>query len=111
MQHSKQNQPEPQPLHALNASEIVANLARLEGWRLGGDGDAVCIEKDFAFTGFAETVAFVNAVAWIAQRADHHPELLVRFGRCAVRWRTHSVAGISQRDFDAARQVDALLAA
>ena len=110
MQHLKPKQPEARASRALNASEVVANLAQLEGWRLGGDGDAAGIERTFAFAGYAETIAFVNAVAWIAQRRDHHPELTVRFRDCTVRFRTHSVAGISKLDFDAARQVDALLA-
>lgn len=111
MQDSTQNRPEAQAVRALNASEIVANLARLDGWRLGGDGDAAGIEKTYPFGGYPETIAFVNAVAWIAQRRNHHPQLTVRWADCTVRYRTHSVAGISALDFDAARQVDALLAA
>jgi len=93
---------------ALTATEVVANLAKLEGWCLSGDGAAVAIEKTFPFADYAHTMAFVNAVAWQAQAQQHHPELLVQFDRCVVRYRTHEVAGISRADFDAAAAVDAL---
>ena len=55
-------------------------------------------------------LAFANAVAFIAQRQDHHPELVVRYGQCIVRYNTHDVGGISDTDFDCAAQIDALLA-
>ena len=54
-------------------------------------------------------MAFVNAVAWIAHREDHHPDLAVSYNRCTVRLNTHSVGGISRNDFICAAQVDALL--
>jgi len=94
---------------ALKATEIVASLAKLEGWCLSGDGSDVAIEKAFFFTDYAQTMAFVNAVAWSAQANHHHPELLVQFGRCVVRLHTHDVAGLSQADFDSATRVDALI--
>ena len=94
----------------MGASEIVANLAQLDGWKLSGDGDSVAIEKTFSFAGYFETIAFVNAIAWIAQRADHHPDLSVHYDRCVVQYRSHDVRGISMRDFESAKQVDALFA-
>jgi 4a-hydroxytetrahydrobiopterin dehydratase len=94
---------------ALTATEIVANLAKLEGWTLTGDGAAVAIEKTFTFTNYYQTMAFVNAVAFIAHVQDHHPDLSVHFNRCVVRFNTHDVLGISVTDFDCATQVDALL--
>ena len=78
------------------------------GW-LSGDGADVAIERTFQLAGFLETMAFVNAVAYIAQRHNHHPELRVSFNRCSVRWQTHDVHGISQADFDCAARVDALV--
>ena len=54
-------------------------------------------------------MAFVNAVAWVAHVEDHHPELLVSYGGCRVRFNTHSVGGISVNDFICAAKVDALL--
>ena len=55
------------------------------------------------------TMAFVNAVAWIAHREDHHPDLLVSYNRCTVRFNTHSVGGLSINDFICAAKVDGLL--
>lgn len=95
---------------ALTATEVVANLAKLEGWKLTGDGAAVAIEKTFTFANYYETISFVNAVAFIANAQDHHPDLSVHFNRCVVRFNTHDVGGLSMTDFDCAALVDALLA-
>lgn len=94
---------------SLTATEIVANLAKLEGWTLTGDDTAVAIEKTFSFANYYETISFVNAVTFIAHLQDHHPDLSVHFSRCVVRFNTHDVGGISITDFDCAAQVDALL--
>lgn len=94
---------------ALTATQIIAKLTLLPSWKLSGDGADVAIEKTFHLPGFLETMAFVNAVAYIAQRRNHHPELRVSFNRCSVRWNTHDVQGISMADFDCAAQVDALV--
>ena len=94
---------------ALTATEVVAGLVKLEGWTLTGDGPAVAIEKTFAFANYYETLSFVNAVAFIANKQDHHPDLSVHFSRCVVRFNTHDVGGISMTDFDCAALVDALL--
>lgn len=95
-------------VRALKATEIVANLAKLEGWTLSGNGDTLAIEKPFGFANYYQTVAFVNAVAFIAHAEDHHPELLVQARQCLVRWRTDDVNGISTADFACAKRVDAL---
>lgn len=95
---------------SLSATEIVAGLARLEGWTIDGDGCAIAIGKNFRFNNYFETIAFVNAVAMIAHRQDHHPDLSVHFNRCEVRFNTHDVGGISATDFECAAQIDALLA-
>jgi 4a-hydroxytetrahydrobiopterin dehydratase len=94
----------------MSATEIVASLARLDGWKLTGDGKNVAIEKAFTFANYFETIAFVNALAWVAHRQDHHPDLSVHFDRCVVRFNTHDVGGISSTDFDCAAQADALVA-
>jgi 4a-hydroxytetrahydrobiopterin dehydratase len=94
---------------ALTATEVVANLAKLEAWTLTGDGAAVAIEKTFDFANYYETISFVNAVAFIANKQDHHPDLSVHFSRCVVRFNTHDVGGISMTDFDCAALVDGLL--
>ncbi|QDL36952.1 4a-hydroxytetrahydrobiopterin dehydratase [Rhodoferax sediminis] len=100
-----------QTRRALSATEIIARLAALEGWKLSGDGAAVAIEKTYTFANYYETISFVNAVAFIANAQDHHPDLSVHYNRCVVRFNTHDVGGISVTDFDCAAQIDALLGA
>lgn len=95
---------------ALSATEIVTELAATQGWALDGDGAGVAITKTFGFANYFETIAFVNAVAWIAHAQDHHPDLSVHYDRCVVRLNTHDVGGISATDIECARQIDALLA-
>jgi 4a-hydroxytetrahydrobiopterin dehydratase len=93
---------------ALSATQVIAKLAHLDGWKLFGDGDHVAIEKTFQFPGYLQTMAFANAVAFIAEAQQHHPELLIHHQRCSVRWNTHDVQGISADDFACAAKVDAL---
>lgn len=103
------------PIHqnrrALSATEIVTQLSQLngeqpQGWRLI-DGS---LEKTFSFKNFHETMGFTNAVAFIANAEDHHPDLALSYGKCTVRFNTHDVNGISASDFFCASKVDALLA-
>lgn len=99
---------------ALTATQIIAKLAHLEGWRLsGGDegGLALAIEKTYIFADYFETIAFVNALAFVAHAQDHHPDLSVHYNRCVVRFNTHDVGGISQTDMDCATQIEAFLPA
>lgn len=102
------------PIHqnrrALSATEIVSQLSKLNGeqplgWRLIDDA----LEKSFSFKNYYETMSFVNAVAFIANTEDHHPDLAVSYSRCTVRFNTHDVNGISASDFFCASKVDALL--
>jgi 4a-hydroxytetrahydrobiopterin dehydratase len=95
---------------ALNPAEVVTRLAQLDGWKLSGDGADAQIEKTYSFPDYYETIAFVNAIAFIANRRDHHPDLSVHYGKCVVRFNTHSARGITELDFECAAQVDALLA-
>ncbi len=74
-----------------------------------GDGADLAIEKTFPFPGYLQTMAFANAVAFIAESSEHYPELLVQSQQCSVRWNTREVQGISAADFACAAQVDALL--
>ena len=92
------------------ATQIIASLAQLEGWKLSGDGTDLAIEKTYAFANYLETMGFVNAVAFMAERQDHHPEMLVTYNRCTLRWNTHDVGGISVTDFECAAAADALVA-
>jgi len=98
------------PRRALTATEIVTRLAAAPGWKLTGDGEDVAIEKTFTFANYYETISFVNAVAFVANAQDHHPDLSVHYNRCVVRFNTHDVKGLSETDFECAAQVDALIA-
>lgn len=80
-------------------------LAALPGWAQVADR----IAKTYRFANYHETVAFVNAVAWIAHRADHHPDLSVHYNRCVVSWSTHDVGGITSNDLTCAARVECLL--
>lgn len=100
-----------QPRRAMTATEIVAKLAQLEGWKLTGDGTDVAIEKTYGFANYYQTIAFVNGIAMVAHVQDHHPDLSVHYNRCVVRLNTHDVKGLSGSDFDSASRIDALLLA
>jgi len=91
---------------ALQASEVAAQLSVLPDWKLVQGA----IARSFSFADYYETIAFVNALAWVAHAADHHPDLAVGYNRCEVRFRTHSVDGISDNDFICAAQADAIYA-
>ncbi len=82
-------------------------LAQLQHWQLTTDGKQ--IYKNFQFKGFYRTMAFVNAVAWIAQQENHHPDLEVSYDHCLVRFTTHALAGLTENDFICAAKVDGLL--
>jgi 4a-hydroxytetrahydrobiopterin dehydratase len=98
------------PRRPLTPTEIVTRLAELPGWKLAGDGPDIAIEKTYTFASYDETIGFVNALAFVANRMDHHPDLSVHYGRCVVRFSTHSLKGLSETDFECARAADALLA-
>jgi 4a-hydroxytetrahydrobiopterin dehydratase len=91
---------------SMSDADVSAHLALVPGWALV-DG---AIEKSFGFPDFHRTMAFVNALAWIAHREDHHPDMAVGYSRCTVRFSTHSVHGISLNDFICAAKADRLLA-
>lgn len=91
---------------ALELSAVQGFLAALDGW--SSDGRA--IEKTWQFRDHYETMAFVNAVAWISHREDHHPELTVGYAQCRVRYWTHAIGGLSENDFVCAAKVDRLSA-
>jgi 4a-hydroxytetrahydrobiopterin dehydratase len=89
----------------MDADQIAQHLAQAVGWTLVDSA----LQKGFDFADYHRTMAFVNAVAWVAHVEDHHPDLAVSYNRCTVRFNTHSVGGISINDFICAAKVDALL--
>ncbi len=92
----------------LSGSERDALLAQVPGWTTNTAADA--ISRTFDFADYYETLAFVNALAWIAHREDHHPDLEVSYNRCRVHLRTHSINGLSRNDFICAAKISALYA-
>ena len=89
-----------------NAQQAVEMLAQLKGW-IVEDRKLV---KLYAFRNYHETMAFVNALAWISHREDHHPDLLVGYNKCRVEYSTHAIGGLSENDFICAAKADALFA-
>ena len=77
---------------------------QLDGWTLAGS----VISKTYSFKNYYQTMAFVNATAWISHREDHHPDLAVGYNQCRVTYWTHAVNGLSENDFICAAKCDAL---
>lgn len=84
--------------------EIDKLMKELEGWKQFDH----LISKTFRFKNYYETMAFVNATAWISHREDHHPDLKVTYNSCQVEYTTHAISGLSENDFICAAKVDAL---
>lgn len=96
--------PPPAGTAPLTPAQIKTGLARLPGWEYADR----TISKTFSFDDYAATIAFANAVAGIAEREDHHPEMLVGYDKCRVAYHTHSIGGISQNDLVCAAAIEAL---
>lgn len=92
----------------LNLESARNFLETLSGWEPDGS-DPKSISRAFTFKNFHETMAFVNAVAWIAHTEDHHPDLEVGYNTCKITWSTHSVGGLTENDFICAAKVSRLL--
>ena len=92
------------PLDAGQARSMLTGLDK--GWRI--TDDAKSLRRAFAFEDFHRTMAFVNALAWIAHAEDHHPDFEVGYNYCRVVFTTHSVGGLSENDFICAAKIDAL---
>jgi len=87
------------------AAQTKDMLGQLKGW-IVEDGKLV---KVYPFTNYYQTMAFVNALAWISHREDHHPDLAVGYNKCRVEYSTHAIGGLSENDFICAAKCDALL--
>ena len=92
--------------HKLTQARIRELLPDIPGWELAEDGHALV--KTFRFDDYYRTMAFVNALAFVANREDHHPDLSVHYDRCVVRYSTHDVGGLSENDFICAAKADIL---
>lgn len=88
----------------LPPAEAAALLKHLPGWALENGA----IAKTYQFKEHYQTMAFVNAVAWISHRENHHPDLAVGYNTCRVAYVTHAINGLSENDFICAAKVDKL---
>jgi 4a-hydroxytetrahydrobiopterin dehydratase len=88
----------------LTEQQIKPMLKGLQGWSLENGK----LAKVYAFANYYQTMAFVNALAWISHREDHHPDLSVGYKQCRVEYSTHAIGGLSENDFICAAKADAL---
>jgi 4a-hydroxytetrahydrobiopterin dehydratase len=90
---------------AMDDATIDTHLKSLPGWaRVGNE-----IRKTFPFKNYHETMAFVNASAWVSHQQDHHPDMSVHYNRCVVAYSTHDAGGITLNDFICAAKLEKLM--
>lgn len=90
----------------LDQKIIEEKLQKLDGWQLNLAEKS--IEKEFTFKSFLKNIAFVNAVAWIANKENHHPDFIISFSKCLIRLTTHDEGGIGEKDFSLAQKINEL---
>lgn len=90
----------------LSRDAINEHLKTLVAWRINDDFTE--IRRKFDFKDYYHTMAFVNAIAWIAHHENHHPDLDVSYNACIVRYSTHALKGLSDNDFICAAKVDSM---
>ena len=86
------------------AKKVRQYLRQIEGWSFKKGK----IGRDFMFKNYYETISFVNAVAWICHREDHHPDIEFGYKTCRVSFWTHAIGGISENDFICAAKINEL---
>ena len=95
-------------MQAASADDIRAALAALPDWHIEEDK----LTRAFGFADYHQTIDFINAIAPLIHKEDHHPELVISYKRCIVRYDTHSVnagkGGLSENDFICAAKIDAV---
>ena len=92
---------------AMDAAQINQYLPTIPGWH---NNNNLSIVRDFTFSDYYQTMAFVNAVAFIAHQCDHHPDLEVSYNHCKVTYTTHTIKGLSLNDFICAFRINQLVA-
>jgi len=89
----------------LTQPKIDNLMSQLDNWQQYDH--LIC--KTYHFKDYHQTIAFVNAIAWISHSEDHHPELIVNYNSCRVEYSTHAIHGLSENDFICAAKIDSLL--
>ena len=88
--------------------ETQEKLALLDdGWTV--DEAGLNLNREFKFKGFAKTMYFVNAIAYLADKEGHHPDVTFGWGYCNVQFTTHAIGGLSENDFICAAKIDQLV--
>jgi 4a-hydroxytetrahydrobiopterin dehydratase len=88
----------------LTSSQIDERMKSVNGWAREGDA----IRKQFTFADFLQAIAFVNRLAPEAEKADHHPDILINYKRVTLTYSTHSEGGLTEKDFVGAATADRL---
>jgi 4a-hydroxytetrahydrobiopterin dehydratase len=89
-------------MQKLTQSEAAERLKGLKGWTL----DGAAIRKQYTFGSFREAVSFLVRLAFDAEEADHHPDILISYKRVTLTYSTHSAGGLTEKDFDGAKAAD-----
>lgn len=91
----------------LDGDRVRELLEQVPGWQVSDDNKM--IYRRFEFKGFYKTMAFINAMAWVANREGHHPDFEAGYNFCLIHFTTHAIDGLSENDFICAAKVNALL--
>ena len=91
---------------ALSAEEINQLILEIPQWQV--NSEHTVINRRFEFKGFYKTMAFVNAIAWIANQENHHPDMEVGYNYCLVKFTTHAINGLTKNDFICAAKINQL---
>ena len=87
-------------------SDLIKRLEQIEGWSFNKEKNS--LEKTYTFKSYLKNIAFVNAVAWLANKENHHPDLEVSFNKCIIRLTTHDENGVGEKDFNLALKINQL---
>jgi len=86
----------------LSSDQVTDRLATAHGWKKEGEG----ITKTYALPSFADAIAFVTRLAFDCEAADHHPDIRINYKKVTLTWSTHSEGGLTDKDFEGAKQSD-----
>ena len=92
---------------ALDKEQIKKMMFEVPKWNLNESGTE--LSRSFDFKNYYHTMAFVNAVAWIAHQENHHPDLEVSYNRLHIRYSTHAVNGVTENDLICAAKIDKII--
>lgn len=93
----------------LDEAGVTALLGDLPDWTLGAHNGLQALVREFRFKNFYHVMSFVNAVAWIANKEGHHPDMEIGYGRVRIAYSTHDAGGLTRNDFIVCAKIDALL--